>query len=385
MLAEVPGQAASNSSTALGINNEGAVVGTTAVRRRDGQIEQEAILWPVNGPPVNLNTVIPPGSAWLLQEASRINDDGDIVGSGLYGGVSRAFVLVPPGCEAGSVEGTYGYSGALPGGEVKFSGRDWKASCGPVDVSVQEANQVVDVGRFQPPSFSGQVAVPHECDIEVVASQAVGGSDRATLIPVGAPDPDPVVGQMIYASGRLVDGVTTHAAVKSGDPVCKYDMEDYDVYAEHGGVSTDPHTLLNFLRADQSDLQGLSVLLGGPRLPHAQVTFGRSPSVAVIGNVIPDNASLPSRPADCGPLASGADVHLSGYSCADGDVSFVKLQLDGAVVWVKGDLHVTGSIDGVGTVLVSGSISAGGADFQSARDNAAVAGGSIQFGSVRLG
>ena len=44
---------------------------------------------------VDLNTLIPPNSGWVLKEATDINDLGQIVGNGYYGGFNRAFLLTP--------------------------------------------------------------------------------------------------------------------------------------------------------------------------------------------------------------------------------------------------------------------------------------------------
>lgn len=42
---------------------------------------------------IDLNTLLPNGSGWLLQEAIGINDSGQITGYGLYNGTEEAFLL----------------------------------------------------------------------------------------------------------------------------------------------------------------------------------------------------------------------------------------------------------------------------------------------------
>ncbi len=80
-------------SYAYGVNSAGDVVGTAdgiAVMWRDGQI-------------ADLNSVLPPQSGWRLDVAWGINDDGAIVGTGMYDGFKRAFLLRPIGdinCDA---------------------------------------------------------------------------------------------------------------------------------------------------------------------------------------------------------------------------------------------------------------------------------------------
>jgi hypothetical protein len=48
-----------------------------------------------NGALSDLNTSIPTGSGWVLKAASAINDVGQISGTGLYNGGTRAFLLTP--------------------------------------------------------------------------------------------------------------------------------------------------------------------------------------------------------------------------------------------------------------------------------------------------
>lgn len=73
------------------IDGSGVVVGesdnASGVRR--------AVMWR-NGQITDLNSLIPPGSGWLLQSATAIDNYGHIVGYGVYGGQQRAFMLVPP-------------------------------------------------------------------------------------------------------------------------------------------------------------------------------------------------------------------------------------------------------------------------------------------------
>jgi hypothetical protein len=44
---------------------------------------------------VDLNHLIDPDSGWILEVASAINAEGMIVGTGTFGGTSRAFLLRP--------------------------------------------------------------------------------------------------------------------------------------------------------------------------------------------------------------------------------------------------------------------------------------------------
>jgi probable HAF family extracellular repeat protein len=76
-------------STALDINNQGDVVGTSEA---EGKLV--AFLWE-RGKMINLNKAIPPGSGWSLLVASRINSKGEILGRGYLRGAIHAFLLQP--------------------------------------------------------------------------------------------------------------------------------------------------------------------------------------------------------------------------------------------------------------------------------------------------
>ncbi len=72
----------------IALNNLGQVVGTAAAT--DGSYH--AFLWQ-NGTLVDLNSLLPQGSGWVLSSGQLINDSGRIVGYGLLSGASQWFVL----------------------------------------------------------------------------------------------------------------------------------------------------------------------------------------------------------------------------------------------------------------------------------------------------
>jgi probable HAF family extracellular repeat protein len=84
------GAPAGCSSTALAINDGGQIVGFAQSRSFD----QRALLWE-DGRIDDLNTCLPPGSGWTLQEARAINNRGQIVGIGTFNGERRGFLLTP--------------------------------------------------------------------------------------------------------------------------------------------------------------------------------------------------------------------------------------------------------------------------------------------------
>ena len=75
-----------------GINDSAQIVGATS---ESFSTASSAFLWE-NGQFLDLNTLIPVNSGWLLTTAFAINNDGWIVGEGSRNGLNRAFLLKPP-------------------------------------------------------------------------------------------------------------------------------------------------------------------------------------------------------------------------------------------------------------------------------------------------
>jgi probable HAF family extracellular repeat protein len=86
-------------SHAKGINDAGQVVGSSYDISNG---DRYAFLH--NGTTMtNLNSLITPGSGWMLEDATGINNAGQIVGRGFIGLEAHAFLLTPvpePGCLA---------------------------------------------------------------------------------------------------------------------------------------------------------------------------------------------------------------------------------------------------------------------------------------------
>src|ERR1019366_4868020 len=79
------------------INDAGEVVGFSI----DGMGNFTALVWQ-NKVPVDLNTLVPAGSPWYLQNACSVNDAGEIAGQGLINGEVHAFLATPIHRAAGS-------------------------------------------------------------------------------------------------------------------------------------------------------------------------------------------------------------------------------------------------------------------------------------------
>lgn len=74
----------SSYSYAYAVNGKGQTVGTNG----------HALLWQ-NGAALDLNSLLPANGDWVLQNATAINDSGQIAGWGLFQGATYAFLLRP--------------------------------------------------------------------------------------------------------------------------------------------------------------------------------------------------------------------------------------------------------------------------------------------------
>ena len=79
-------------SHGLGINNLGHVVGTL-VFESTGELNRGFLYR--NGTMIDVNTLLPDNSGWVLRDAQGINDRGQIVGFGNIGGEQHAYLLSP--------------------------------------------------------------------------------------------------------------------------------------------------------------------------------------------------------------------------------------------------------------------------------------------------
>ena len=75
-------------SFAFDVNSNGVVVGSAL----NTAGEPRAFVYS-NGVMTDLNTLLSAGDGWVLQRASGINDQGQVVGWGINNGVRRAFLL----------------------------------------------------------------------------------------------------------------------------------------------------------------------------------------------------------------------------------------------------------------------------------------------------
>jgi probable HAF family extracellular repeat protein len=83
-------------SMAYAINRDETIVGlvSTVSPPDPSPVRKRAVMWR-EGRAIDLNTLLPPNSGWVLEEARGINDKGQIVGSGTINGQTHAFLLAP--------------------------------------------------------------------------------------------------------------------------------------------------------------------------------------------------------------------------------------------------------------------------------------------------
>lgn len=90
-MAGLPGLFNGGSSAANDVNESGVIVGNATVGAGANSAEH-AVMWQ-NGAIVDLNSLLPTNSNWVLTDARSVNDDGQIAGVGLYNGVLTAYEL----------------------------------------------------------------------------------------------------------------------------------------------------------------------------------------------------------------------------------------------------------------------------------------------------
>ena len=168
-----------------------------------------AFLWQ-NGTLIDLNTLLPANSGWILQRATGINDSGQIVGYGTHNGVLSGFLMTPTGSTVIPGAGTLSlaqstYSINKNDGTVTITVTRTGGTTGAVSMQFATAPGTAEAGADFSPTYQ-----------TVSFANGQGGSQTIT-IPI-VDDPSVVTNQsfnvrIFWIAGGAAQGTTTVAAV----------------------------------------------------------------------------------------------------------------------------------------------------------------------------
>jgi len=162
------------------INDAGQVVGGSYAGSTSGL---RGTLWE-NGAPVDLNSLIPPNTGWVLGEARDINEQGEIVGVGMLGSQVRGYKLTPVGLQrlilAPPVPGIAGLPSDITA--------TWSVPGEPVEVWMSAT-------PFTPRAGAWGLGGPAP-DRPVLLGTAITGPDGSATLSVTLPAP--LVGERIH-------------------------------------------------------------------------------------------------------------------------------------------------------------------------------------------
>ena len=132
-------------SYAYGVNVHDVVVGTS---------NAAAFRW-VSGVMTDLNTLLVPGQNWRLDAARAVNDQGQIVGTGLHNGQPRAFLLTPSGVTPGDMncDGTVNFGDINPFVLYLSNLSAWQAAnpgCPPANGDINQDGTYPSFGDINP-------------------------------------------------------------------------------------------------------------------------------------------------------------------------------------------------------------------------------------------
>ena len=158
-------------SEADDVNAGGEIVGASNGR---------AVRWS-GGTIVDLNTEIPAGSGWTLEAAYAINDGGAIVGSGIYNGVMRGFLLIqindttPPSISCGSAHGLWHAA------DVSIASDSGSGLANPADASFSLSTSVAAGTETANASTGSRTVCDNAGNCAVAGPIAWNRIDRAAL------------------------------------------------------------------------------------------------------------------------------------------------------------------------------------------------------------
>lgn len=204
-------------SFARDINDHGTIVGTSVTP----SFEVHAVTW-IDGQCVDLNTLIPPGSGWLLANAWGVANDGRIVGEGFTARGLQAFVLEPDSAGGFDVYGAgcAGGGGFVPG----LWGQGWPNGGGEISLAVTNGLGnaagllLVGLGNQTAPFKGCTLSILPLSPLAVPLSLSSGGAGGGQLVlPITLPPSVPAGSlflQAALADPGAAHGVTVSNAVR---------------------------------------------------------------------------------------------------------------------------------------------------------------------------
>ena len=175
-------------SRANAINTQGQVVGAASIINELATSPTHAVQWE-NGQIYDLNDRIPAGAGWVLGEAYGINDEGQIVGTGVHNGVgSRAFLLTPATHPVVTLDG--------PGASLKGQTYTFNVTTATLDQPVTYTWTATDQTDF---SEIGGLTSTHDWSWADTGSKVVG----------------------VTATSAMGDGTTVSHPIDIGDVLVK--------------------------------------------------------------------------------------------------------------------------------------------------------------------
>lgn len=208
-----PGALPSIESYARAVNDLGVIAGTSVT----ANFEVHAVVWK-NGVIQDLNSLIPPGTGWILANAYDVANDGRIVGEGFIGGQTRPFVLFPI-CKGSFTQ----YVAACPGasGAPALSGIGCPVAGEPFAIEI-EGGPASAGGLLFLGSGQGSANVTPGCALSVLPLLPVsiplvldgdGGAFLETTLPPGTPAFDLTL-QALFADPSAPAGVSGTQGLK---------------------------------------------------------------------------------------------------------------------------------------------------------------------------
>jgi probable HAF family extracellular repeat protein len=147
-------------SHGLDINNLGDVVGTLVFDLNNGELNHGFLYR--DGMMIDVNTLLPPGSGWVLRDAQAINDVGQIVGFGIINGQRHAYLLFP---------GDFNGNGKVDGADYVV----WRKNDG---TQIGYNTWRTNFGRTTASGSSFNAAIPEPSTLALLCIAAIGLVNR---------------------------------------------------------------------------------------------------------------------------------------------------------------------------------------------------------------